>query len=45
MSTATGSHAVAEESRNRKFGPLYSRNAKAVISRGLMATKSPVCRH
>ncbi|TLM81134.1 ABC transporter [Pseudarthrobacter sp. NamE2] len=31
---------AAEEARNRAFGPLYSRNARAVISRGLMATRS-----
>jgi lipooligosaccharide transport system permease protein len=40
MSVLTGGHRVTEDARNRRFGPLYSRNAKAVISRGLMATKS-----
>jgi lipooligosaccharide transport system permease protein len=34
------SASVTEAARNRKFGALYSGNAKAVISRGLMATKS-----
>jgi lipooligosaccharide transport system permease protein len=29
---------ATEEARNRTFGPLYSRNARAVISRGLKAT-------
>jgi lipooligosaccharide transport system permease protein len=29
---------AAEEARNRSFGPLYSRNARAVISRGMKAT-------
>ncbi|MGN7198717.1 ABC transporter permease [Arthrobacter sp. SAFR-044] len=28
------------QARGRSFGPLYSRNARAVISRGLMATRS-----
>ncbi|MGK3648791.1 ABC transporter permease [Pseudarthrobacter enclensis] len=32
--------ADAEAARNRTFGPLYSRNARAVIARGLMATRS-----
>lgn len=32
--------AAAEAARSRPFGPLYSRNARAVISRGLMATRS-----
>ena len=40
MSVLTGGHSVTEEARNRTFGPLYSRNARAVISRGLMATRS-----
>lgn len=40
MSVLTGGHTATEEARNRKFGPLYSRNAKAVISRGLIATRS-----
>ncbi|WP_411375834.1 ABC transporter permease [Arthrobacter sp. MPF02] len=35
-----GQAGAAEEARNRAFGPLYSRNARAVISRGLMATRS-----
>jgi lipooligosaccharide transport system permease protein len=29
-----------DEARTRTFGPLYSRNARAVIARGLLATKS-----
>src|SRR5687767_6955931 len=40
MSVLTQGHSVTEEARNRRFGPLYSRNARAVIGRGLMATKS-----
>ncbi|MEC5190278.1 MULTISPECIES: ABC transporter permease [unclassified Arthrobacter] len=40
MSAATTSHGAAEGVRNRKFGPLYSRNVRAVVARGLMATKS-----
>ena len=40
MSVVTTSHSDAEAARNRKFGPLYSRNVRAVIARGLMATKS-----
>ncbi|WP_458113832.1 ABC transporter permease [Arthrobacter sp. R1-13] len=40
MSVLTGGHSVTEQARNRTFGPLYSHNANAVISRGLMATKS-----
>ncbi|GAB5079781.1 ABC transporter permease [Arthrobacter sp. AD-310] len=32
--------AAAEAARGRSFGPLYSRNARAVVSRGLMATRS-----
>ena len=36
-----GPHGTAtEQARRRTFGPLYSRNARAVISRGLMATRS-----
>ena len=31
---------ATDAARNRTFGPLYSRNARAVISRGLLATKS-----
>jgi lipooligosaccharide transport system permease protein len=34
------SRSVTEEARNRAFGPLYSGNARAVIARGLMATRS-----
>jgi len=34
------SRSVTEQARNRRFGPLYSRNARAVIARGLMATRS-----
>ncbi|MEQ4520742.1 ABC transporter permease [Pseudarthrobacter sp. B907] len=33
-------HSVTEAARNRPFGPLYSRNVRAVVARGLMATKS-----
>ena len=40
MTVLTDRHGAAEAARNRAFGPLYSRNARAVISRGLMATKS-----
>ena len=43
MSTAasgTGQRTAPDEARNRTFGALYSRNARAVISRGLMATRS-----
>jgi lipooligosaccharide transport system permease protein len=29
-----------DQARSRTFGPLYSRNARAVISRGLLATRS-----
>ena len=41
MSRATGVRAetnAVEQARNRTFGALYSRNARAVISRGLKAT-------
>ena len=31
---------ATDEARTRTFGPLYSRNARAVIARGLLATKS-----
>jgi lipooligosaccharide transport system permease protein len=31
---------VTDAARNRRFGPLYSRNVRAVVARGLMATKS-----
>jgi lipooligosaccharide transport system permease protein len=40
VTVLTHGHAVTDEARNRRFGPLYSRNARAVIGRGLMATKS-----
>ncbi|HEY8701771.1 MAG TPA: ABC transporter permease [Arthrobacter sp.] len=40
MSVLTGGHSATDDARNRTFGPLYSGNAKAVISRGLMATRS-----
>jgi lipooligosaccharide transport system permease protein len=36
----TGPRSAAETARQRTFGPLYSRNALAVVSRGLMAAKS-----
>ncbi len=35
-----GDHSVTEAARNRRFGPIYSRNVRAVVARGLMATKS-----
>ena len=37
---STSVHSDTETARNRKFGPLYSRNVRAVVARGLMATKS-----
>ena len=40
MSILTGGHSATDQARERKFGPLYSRNAKAVVARGLMAAKS-----
>ncbi|MET1086321.1 MAG: ABC transporter permease [Arthrobacter sp.] len=40
MSTGLQARSATESARNRKFGPLYSRNAKAVIARGLLATRS-----
>lgn len=40
MSILTGGHSATDLARERKFGPLYSRNAKAVVARGLMAAKS-----
>lgn len=40
MSVLTGGHSATEAARERTFGPLYSRNALAVVSRGLMAAKS-----
>ncbi|WP_285250296.1 ABC transporter permease [Pseudarthrobacter sp. fls2-241-R2A-168] len=40
MSAGASVKGAAEAARNRTFGPLYSRNAKAVISRGLLATRS-----
>lgn len=40
MSILTGGHSATDIARGRKFGPLYSRNAKAVVARGLMAAKS-----
>src|SRR6478672_7808182 len=36
----TGDHSVTEAARRRRFGPIYSRNVRAVVARGLMATKS-----
>ncbi|MDJ0319566.1 ABC transporter permease [Pseudarthrobacter sp. PS3-L1] len=39
MTTDGGPHPT-EQVRRRKYGPLYSRNARAVVARGLMATKS-----
>ena len=35
-----GSNSITEAARNRHFGSLYSRNVRAVVARGLMATKS-----
>jgi lipooligosaccharide transport system permease protein len=40
MSVMAEGHEATEAARARKFGSLYSRNASAVVSRGLMATKS-----
>ncbi|MGX5714465.1 ABC transporter permease [Arthrobacter sp. MAHUQ-56] len=42
MSTAASGagRTAPDEARDRTFGALYSRNARAVISRGLMATRS-----
>ena len=45
MSVLTGSfnagdHSVTDAARRRRFGPIYSRNVRAVVARGLMATKS-----
>ncbi|MFK0009783.1 ABC transporter permease [Paenarthrobacter sp. NPDC090520] len=40
MSVLTGGHSATDVARERKFGSLYSRNAKAVVARGLMAAKS-----
>ncbi len=36
----TGDHSVTDAARQRRFGPIYSRNVRAVVARGLMATKS-----
>ncbi|MEV7605200.1 ABC transporter permease [Paenarthrobacter sp. NPDC089322] len=40
MSIPTGGHSATDVARQRKFGSLYSRNAKAVVARGLTAAKS-----
>ncbi|MCQ6269729.1 ABC transporter permease [Pseudarthrobacter sp. R1] len=40
MSALLPPTSATDAARNRSFGPLYSRNARAVISRGLLATKS-----
>jgi lipooligosaccharide transport system permease protein len=40
MNTGLPVKSATDEARNRTFGPLYSRNARAVIARGLLATKS-----
>ena len=40
MSAGLPVKSAADAARARTFGPLYSRNAKAVIARGLLATKS-----
>ncbi|GAT86513.1 lipooligosaccharide transport system permease protein [Paenarthrobacter nicotinovorans] len=40
MSVLTGGHSATDHARERKFGSLYSRNARAVVGRGLMAAKS-----
>ncbi|UKA63835.1 ABC transporter permease [Arthrobacter sp. FW306-04-A] len=36
----TGPHSATDAARERTFGPLYSRNALAVVARGRMAAKS-----
>ena len=41
MTLLTQGHAVTEAARNRRFGPLYSRNARAVIGRGLQVRLGP----
>lgn len=38
--SGTAQRTAPDDARNRTFGALYSRNARAVISRGLMATRS-----
>ena len=40
MSAGLPLKSAPDQARSRTFGPLYSRNAKAVISRGLLATRS-----
>ncbi|WOH19869.1 ABC transporter permease [Paenarthrobacter sp. GOM3] len=40
MSVLTGGHSATDLARERNFGSLYSRNARAVVGRGLMAAKS-----
>jgi lipooligosaccharide transport system permease protein len=40
MSTGVPVKSATEAARTRTFGPLYSGNARAVIARGLLATKS-----
>lgn len=40
MSVGSPDRAATEAAWARSFGPLYSRNARSVISRGLMATRS-----
>ncbi|MCA4133505.1 ABC transporter permease [Arthrobacter sp. M4] len=40
MSAAAGARSVTDRVRERTFGPLYSRNSRAVVSRGLMAARS-----
>jgi lipooligosaccharide transport system permease protein len=40
MNAGMSVKSATDEARTRTFGPLYSRNARAVIARGLLATKS-----
>ena len=40
MSAGLPVESAPDQARSRTFGPLYSRNARAVISRGLLATRS-----
>lgn len=40
MSAGLPVKSAPDQARSRTFGPLYSRNARAVISRGLLATRS-----
>jgi lipooligosaccharide transport system permease protein len=40
MSAGLPLKSAPDQARSRTFGPLYSRNARAVVSRGLLATRS-----